>query len=76
MLYDAVPGGTGYLPRLADPERMRSILEAARRLISTCPCQHEGRVACHRCLLGVVDRQDYDYARRELALPGLGLPLP
>jgi len=68
VLYDSVPGGTGYLARLADPERVRSILEAARRLISTCPCQHEGRVACHRCLLGVVNRHDYDLARRELAL--------
>lgn len=68
VLYDSVPGGTGYLARLADPERMRNILESARQVISTCPCQHEGRVACHRCLLGVVDRRDYDYARRELAL--------
>jgi hypothetical protein len=68
VLYDAVPGGTGYLARLADPDRVQSILEAGRKVISTCPCQHEGRVACHRCLLGVVDRSDYDLARRDLAL--------
>jgi hypothetical protein len=68
VLYDAVPGGTGYLARLADPERVRAILEAGRRVISTCRCQHEGRAACHRCLLGVVNRNEYDLARRELAL--------
>jgi hypothetical protein len=68
VLYDAVPGGTGYLSRLADSERVRTILEAARHVISTCPCQREGRIACHRCLLGVVDRRDYDLARRDLAL--------
>ncbi len=68
VLFDAVPGGTGYLARLADPDRVRTILEAARRVISTCPCQREGRTACHRCLLGVIDRRDYDHARRGLAL--------
>jgi hypothetical protein len=30
VVYDTVPGGTGYLARLADPDRVKSILEAAR----------------------------------------------
>ena len=68
VLFDNVPGGTGYLGRLADPERMRAILDAARTIISRCPCNAEGRSACHRCLLGVVDRHEYDLARRDLAL--------
>ncbi|MEZ5264708.1 MAG: hypothetical protein R2755_23655 [Acidimicrobiales bacterium] len=28
----------------------------------------EGRQACHRCLLGVVDRHEYDIVRRDLAI--------
>jgi ATP-dependent helicase YprA (DUF1998 family) len=68
VVYDTVPGGTGYLARLADPDRMKSILEAGRRVISQCPCRSEGRRACHRCLLGVVDRYEYDLVRRDLAL--------
>lgn len=68
VLYDEVPGGTGYLARLADPERMRRILEAGRQVISRCPCRAEGRRACHRCLLGVVDRSEYDLVARDLAL--------
>lgn len=68
VLYDAVPGGTGYLDRLADPDRVRQLLEAGRRVIARCPCQGEGRAACHRCLLGVVDRHEYELVSRELAL--------
>ncbi len=68
MLFDAVPGGTGYLARLAEPDRVRTILERGRDFIARCPCVTEGRQACHRCLLGVVDRNEYELARRDLAL--------
>ncbi len=68
VLYDRVPGGTGYLARLARPDSVKRILEAARDHIARCPCRTEGRPACHRCLLGVVDRHEYDLARRDLAL--------
>jgi len=67
VLYDQVPGGTGYLSPLADPESIKAILEAAREVIAHCPCRNEGRPACHRCLLGVVGRNEYDLVRRDLA---------
>lgn len=67
VLYDQVPGGTGYLGPLADPEQVHEILESAREVIARCPCRNEGRPACHRCLLGVVDRWEYDLVRRDLA---------
>ena len=67
VLYDQVPGGTGYLGPLADPDEVHEILLAAREQIARCPCRSEGRPACHRCLLGVVDRWEYDLARRDLA---------
>ncbi|MDB4103741.1 DUF1998 domain-containing protein, partial [Acidimicrobiales bacterium] len=68
VLYDRVPGGTGYLQRLADPDRVREILVKGRDLIARCVCQADGRRACHRCLLGVVDRNEYDLVSRDLAL--------
>ena len=68
VLYDRVPGGTGYLQRLADPERVREILIKGREVIARCICQSEGRNACHRCLLGVIDRHEYDLVNRDLAL--------
>lgn len=67
-IHDTVPGGTGYLGRIADPDRLRAILEAARHAISVCPCRDEGRVACHRCLLGAVAPSELEYVSRNLAL--------
>ena len=51
LLHDLVPGGTGYLAELADPHRVWSLLYGAWKTLSECPCQNEGRLACHRCLL-------------------------
>ena len=68
VLHDTVPGGTGYLGRVADPERLRRILERAREAIAVCPCRHEGRTACHRCLLGAVAPQEIGLVSRSLAL--------
>jgi hypothetical protein len=67
VLYDQVPGGTGYLGPLADADEVKTILTAAREHIARCVCRTEGRQACHRCLLGVVDRWEYDLVRRDLA---------
>jgi hypothetical protein len=46
-----VPGGTGYLAELADPETLRTILYRAYEVVRDCPCAEEGRSSCHRCLL-------------------------
>ena len=74
-LYDNVPGDTGYLSRLADADRMRTVLEHGRDHLSRCHCVAEGRQACHRCLLGVVDRHEYDIVRRDLAIEIINGPL-
>ena len=68
VIHDIVPGGTGYLERLADPEALKGILEVARAEIARCPCKDEGRAACHRCLLGHADHGDADIVSRRLAL--------
>ncbi len=67
VLFDNVPGGTGYLARMAEPDQFRRLLESARDVIERCPCTGEGRTACHRCLMGVVERSEYDLVRRDLA---------
>jgi ATP-dependent helicase YprA (DUF1998 family) len=51
LLHDVIPGGTGYLAELADPEQVWSILRRAWEVLRDCPCQAEERLACHRCLL-------------------------
>ena len=51
VLHDLVPGGTGYLARFVDPDRVRELLEKALAVLRSCPCREEGVAACHRCLL-------------------------
>ncbi|MTB89049.1 DEAD/DEAH box helicase [Aeromicrobium senzhongii] len=51
LLHDVVPGGTGYLADLADPDGLRNVLHRAWAVVRDCPCADEGRLACHRCLL-------------------------
>ncbi|WP_032399100.1 DEAD/DEAH box helicase [Rhodococcoides fascians] len=68
VLHDTVPGGTGYLDRFGQPERLRHILTLARDALAACPCRLEARAACHRCLYGVLQSREMQYASRESAL--------
>lgn len=68
VVHDVVPGGTGYLERLARADDLHAILERARNEIARCPCRDEGRSACHRCLLGHADHGDTEVVSRRLAL--------
>ncbi|CAL9562406.1 DEAD/DEAH box helicase [Streptomyces sp. enrichment culture] len=70
VLYDALPGGTGYLQRLVDRdgEEFRSVLAAAQRALRECPCKDTPRRACHRCLLGYAPERDYQDVDRQEAL--------
>ncbi|MGZ9883993.1 DEAD/DEAH box helicase [Rhodococcus ruber] len=68
VLHDTVPGGTGYLDRFGQPDRLRGILTLARDVLATCPCRLEGRAACHRCLYGVLSSREMPHASRESAL--------
>ncbi|MFE5753915.1 DEAD/DEAH box helicase [Streptomyces massasporeus] len=72
VLYDTLPGGTGYLHRLAGQDGLKSVLEAARQVIETCVCVGQGRPACHRCLLRHVTDNEYALVSREHALDMLG----
>ncbi len=68
VLHDVVPGGTGYLDRFGEPDRLHRILTFAYEQLKECPCQEEGREACHRCLLSVVPNRDIPLADRSLAV--------
>jgi hypothetical protein len=68
VLHDTVPGGTGYLDRFGDPDRMKTILVLAREALRDCPCRTEEAAACHRCLYGVLSAREMPHASRESAL--------
>ncbi|MFE0153215.1 DEAD/DEAH box helicase [Nonomuraea sp. NPDC059007] len=69
VLHDALPGGTGYLHRLSDPDEFREVLSAALQIVTTCSCAADpGRAACHRCLLSHVAEGKYAKVSRAEAL--------
>ncbi|MFM9613249.1 DEAD/DEAH box helicase [Streptomyces niveiscabiei] len=72
VLYDALPGGTGYLHRLVDREgeEFRAVLAAAQEKLAHCPCKSPAlrRRACHRCLLPYAPEREYKNIDRQEAL--------
>ena len=76
VIHDRVPGGTGYLTRLADPNQLKVILTRAEELITMCECQTRGEPGCHRCLYAAVGRNDIPFVSRGVALEILEEILP
>jgi replicative superfamily II helicase len=68
VLHDTLPGGTGYLHRLADEAEFREVLEHALRIATDCGCAEDGKRACHRCLLAHIDGDKFDLVDRALAV--------
>ena len=60
VLYDTVPGGTGYLKHLMkEPSELMDVLRLALDRMKSCPCtQDPDRDGCYSCLFAY--RQSYD----------------
>lgn len=68
VLYDQVPGGTGYLKELArSTDNVREVLELARRRLASCACASDPeRDGCHRCVYRYRNRYEMaDVSRSE-----------
>ena len=50
ILFDSIPGGTGYLEKLFDAKEFSSLLNKAFNEIKSCSCQLEGKDGCYRCI--------------------------
>jgi DEAD/DEAH box helicase domain-containing protein len=50
ILFDTVPGGTGYLEKLFDYSNFSEMLRLAYEDIKNCSCQHHGKDGCYRCI--------------------------
>lgn len=74
VIYDSVPGGTGYLKELMHvPESLLAMLEAAYRVLHDCACQDEPhRDGCYRCLLAYRESRHMAQISRQLAIKLLG----
>ena len=72
LLYDKVPGGTGQLAHIAEPETFEKLLRVAHRALTTCECQRgeSERDGCYLCLFAYQVQRDLpilsSHAAREM----------
>jgi DEAD/DEAH box helicase domain-containing protein len=50
VLFDSIPGGTGYLEKLFNANAFSELLRIAYDEIRKCSCQHENKDGCYRCI--------------------------
>lgn len=67
VLYDRVPGGTGYLQQLFQPKEFSKVLALAYENIRTCSCQHEGKDGCYHCIYSYTNQYQQEQLSRRIA---------
>jgi DEAD/DEAH box helicase domain-containing protein len=50
VLYDNIPGGTGYLEKLFSPAEFTTVISRAYDAIKSCRCKAKGKDGCYRCI--------------------------
>ncbi len=50
VMYDNIPGGTGYLEKLFSPKEFTDIITKAYLAIKNCKCKDKGKDGCYRCI--------------------------
>jgi DEAD/DEAH box helicase domain-containing protein len=50
VLYDNIPGGTGYLEKLFSPADFTAVILKAYEAIRDCGCKAKGKDGCYRCI--------------------------
>ena len=75
LLYDSVPGGTGYLHQLLseDAQTLGEVLQQAHALIQACPCQSDpDKDGCYRCVYQYRQGRAMAQVSRKMAAGVLG----
>lgn len=67
VMYDTIPGGTGYLTKLYNVDEFTSMLKKAYEQIHDCQCQYEGKDGCYHCILTYGNQFKRDAFSREKA---------
>jgi DEAD/DEAH box helicase domain-containing protein len=69
VIYDSIPGGTGYLKELMrDPNNLISLIEKSFTKLDTCSCnQDPNKDGCYKCLYAYRDRQKMPMISRDIA---------
>jgi len=69
VLYDSVPGGTGYLHELLSRvENMQEVFRRAYEVMKACDCYDNSMDGCYRCLLEYRNAYGMESTRKSLAL--------
>ncbi|MDP3912171.1 MAG: DEAD/DEAH box helicase [Bacteroidota bacterium] len=50
VMYDNIPGGTGYLEKLFSPAEFTTVISRAYDAIKSCGCKDKGKDGCYRCI--------------------------
>lgn len=67
VMYDTIPGGTGYLSKLYNTDEFTTLLNMAYEKIHECQCQLEGKDGCYHCILTYGNQYKRDAFSREVA---------
>ena len=67
VMYDTIPGGTGYLAKLYDTEQFSRLIELAYERIKGCTCQLEGKDGCYHCIMTYGNQYSRENFSREQA---------
>ena len=67
VMYDTIPGGTGYLSKLFNKENFGKLMRLAYEHIRDCQCQYEGKDGCYHCILTYGNQYNRQNLSRERA---------
>lgn len=60
VLFDKIPGGTGYLEKLFNREQFSKLINKAYEHLKNCSCQHHGKKGCYRCIYTYQNQRVHD----------------
>lgn len=67
VIYDTIPGGTGYLSKLYDTKEFSELIRISYEKIRDCGCKHEGKDGCYHCILTYGNQWQREHLSRERA---------
>ena len=67
VLYDNIPGGTGYLEKLFTPADFTTVISKAYEAIRDCSCKAKGKDGCYRCIYTYANQYTHDELSRAKA---------
>ena len=67
VMYESIPGGTGYLSRLFDTIEFTELLTVAYNHIKHCTCKDEGKDGCYKCIYTYSNQYDREILSRNEA---------